>query len=54
MAAATDAFKLDVLPLRGIFTRKSHFFCVSKDIPLSSDPIITTKGVFSLNVYIDN
>ena len=47
MAAATEAFKLDVLPLRGILNRKSHFFCVSKEIPLSSEPTITTKGVFA-------
>ena len=26
IAAATDAFKLDDLPLRGILSRKSHFF----------------------------
>ena len=34
MAAATDAFKLEVLPLRGILNIKSHFFWVSKEIPL--------------------
>ena len=33
---------------------KSHFFWVSKEIPLSSEPIITTKGVFSWNLEIDN
>ena len=53
MAAATEAFKLEVLPLRGIFNRKSHFFWVSKEIPLSSAPIITTKGAFSWNFEID-
>ena len=26
IAAATEAFKLEVLPLRGILNRKSHFF----------------------------
>jgi len=26
MAAATEAFKLEVLPLRGMLNRKSHFF----------------------------
>ena len=54
IAAATDAFKLDVLPLRGILSRKSHFFWVSKEIPLSSAPTITTKGVFSWKFEIDN
>ena len=54
IAAATEAFKLEVLPLRGILNKKSHFFWVSKDIPLSSDPTITTKGVLSWNFEIDN
>ena len=47
MAAATEAFKLEVLPLRGILNKKSHFFWVSNEIPLSSEPTITTKGDFS-------
>ena len=47
MAAATGAFKLEVLPLSEILNIKSHFFCVSKEIPLSSEPTTTTKGAFS-------
>ena len=54
MAAATEAFKLEVLPLRGMLNRKSHFFWVSKEIPLSSEPTITTKGTFSRKFEIDN
>ena len=54
MAAATEAFKLEVLPLRDMLNNKSHFFWVSKEIPLSSAPTITTKGVFSLKFVIDN
>ena len=47
MAAATEAFKLGVLPLREILNIKSHFFWVSKEIPFSSEPTTTTKGAFS-------
>ena len=54
MAAATEAFKLEVLPLRGMFNRKSHFFWVSKDIPLFSEPTITTKGAVSRKLEIDD
>ncbi len=53
IAAATEAFKLEVLPLRGILSRKSHFFWVSKEIPLSSAPTTTTKGFFSWKLDID-
>ena len=54
MAAATEAFRLDVLPFSGILKIKSHFFWVSKEIPLSSEPTITTKGTFSRKFEIDN
>ena len=54
MAAATEAFKLEVLPLRGMLNRKSHFFWVSKEIPLSSEPTITTRGAFSEKLDMDN
>ena len=54
IAAATEAFKLDVLPLRGILKRKSHFFWVSKEIPLSSEPITTTNGPFWSKLDIEN
>ena len=53
MAAATEAFKLGVLPLREILNIESHFFWVSKEIPLSSEPTTTTKGAFSLKFEID-
>ena len=53
MAAATEAFKLEVLPLREILNIKSHFFWVSKEIPLSSEPTTTTKGAFSWKFEID-
>ena len=53
MAAATEAFKLEVLPLSEILNIKSHFFWVSKEIPLSSEPTTTTKGAFSRKFEID-
>ena len=54
IAAATEAFKLEVLPLSEILNIKSHFFWVSKEIPLSSEPTTTTKGAFSWKFEIDN